>query len=409
MKTKLKLFHWKAINRLQQKQHGIIIAESRTIAERALFSRHLQQVKLQRDWSFFSKPKPSEICDLISQLAILLKSAVSLKNSLQILKQNCMNIELNQWLQNILQSIESGLSFAQALQHHARYLTHQERQLIQVGEMTGQLPEVCQRIAKQQQQNVALQRKLQKILLYPLLVLGISLLLTGLLLLFVVPQFAEMYANNQAKLPMFTLILLQISDILQQYWFALLSVFIVSIWGIRWLLQRSLWLNKQKVRFISQVFLLKDIVKLERLIRFSNALQLMLQSGVPLTQALFSFLPTQQSWQRQQSVPQGDLVLIEEVKQILNWVQQGYSFSESVSSELFPYQAQQMLQVGEKSGQLGLMLQQIAVSYQQQLEHKVDLLSQLLEPVLMLIIGGLIGLIMLGMYMPIFDMGAMIQ
>ena len=173
-------------------------------------------------------------------------------------------------------------------------------------------------------------------------------------------------------------------------------------------LQRSIWLNQFKAKLISSTPIFGNIAQLSRLVGFCRSLQLMLQSGIPLNQALSSFLPQTKSWQSSQKL-QGDFLLITEVQAILHWITQGYSFSASVGSTLFPMQAQQMLQVGEQSGRLGSMLQHIADNYQQQLEHKIDLLSQTLEPVLMLTIGTIIGLIMLGMYLPIFNMGALIQ
>ena len=134
----------------------------------------------------------------------------------------------------------------------------------------------------------------------------------------------------------------------------------------------------------------------------------MLQSGVALTPALNSCRPKQQTWQIQRTL-KGDILLQQEVRSILQWVSQGYPFSESVSSHLFPMEAQQMLQIGEKSGKLALMLRYIADNYQEKLNHQIDLLSQLLEPLMMLIIGSLIGIIMMGMYLPIFNMGSVIQ
>lgn len=134
----------------------------------------------------------------------------------------------------------------------------------------------------------------------------------------------------------------------------------------------------------------------------------MLQSGVPLKQALQSFLPQQKSWQIRPT-RQSDWALITQVEQMLTYIEQGYPLSHCLSSEFFPIQAQQMLRIGEQSGQLSTMLRHIANNYRQRLEHQIDLLSQLLEPVLMLIIGSLIGIIMLGMYLPIFNMGSIIQ
>ncbi len=410
---KLKLFKWRGINRLQQKQKGTIVAESAVIAQQQLMSRGLQHIKLQQNWQLNSNPKNAEVCALLSQLATLLQAAVPLKNSLQILLQHCTNIALNSWLRQLLKDIESGLAFSQALekQHLGKqhtYLTYQDRQLIRVGEMTGKLPTVCHEIAQHKQQALALQRKIRKILLYPLLVLGISLILTALLLLFIVPQFAAMYDNSSAQLPTFTQVLLTLSQGLQDYWLHLLICMTLTILFIRARLKHSPWFNRQKIRLINAMPVLNRIVQLSRLVGFSRSLFLMLQAGVPLNQALQSFLPQNPSWQRSPNV-QGDWLLIEEVQSILHWLQQGYAFSASVSGHIFPLAAQQMLQVGEQSGQLPKMLQFIANDHQQQLDYQIDLLSQMLEPLLMVIIGGLIGLIMLGMYLPIFNMGALVQ
>ena len=410
---KLKLFNWRGINRLQQKQKGTIVAESAVIAQQQLMSRGLQHIKLQQNWQLNSKPKNAEVCALLSQLATLLQAAVPLKNSLQILLQQCTNIALNAWLRQLLKDIESGLAFSQALEKQSvekqnQYLTYQDRQLIKVGEMTGKLPTVCHEIAQHKQQALALQRKIRKILLYPVLVLGISLILTALLLLFIVPQFAEMYDNSSAQLPTFTQVLLTLSQGLQDYWPHLLICMTLTILFIRARLKHSPWFNRQKIRLINAMPVLNRIVQLSRLVGFSRSLFLMLQAGVPLNQALQSFLPQNPSWQRSPNV-QGDWLLIEEVQSILHWLQQGYAFSASVSGHIFPLAAQQMLQVGEQSGQLPKMLQFITNDHQQQLDYQIDLLSQMLEPLLMVIIGGLIGLIMLGMYLPIFNMGALVQ
>ena len=410
---KLKLFKWRGINRLQQKQKGTIVAESAVIAQQQLMSRGLQHIKLQQNWQLNSKPKNAEVCALLSQLATLLQAAVPLKNSLQILLQHCTNIALNGWLRQLLKDIESGLAFSQALEKQTvekqnQYLTYQDRQLIKVGEMTGKLPTVCHEIAQHKQQALALQRKIRKILLYPVLVLGISLILTALLLLFIVPQFAAMYDNSSAQLPTFTQVLLTLSQGLQDYWLHLLICMTLTTLFIRARLKHSPWFNRQKIRLINAMPVLNRIVQLSRLVGFSRSLFLMLQAGVPLNQALQSFLPQNPSWQRSPNV-QGDWLLIEEVQSILHWLQQGYAFSASVSGHIFPLAAQQMLQVGEQSGQLPKMLQFIANDHQQQLDYQIDLLSQMLEPLLMVIIGGLIGLIMLGMYLPIFNMGALVQ
>ena len=403
-----KLFYYQAKNALQQTQKGSIVAESKQQAQFQLMNRGLANIKLQQNWQLNSKPKNAEISQLLNQLATLLQSAIPLKNSLQILQQNCTQLSLNAWLTQLLQAIESGLSFSQSIEQQGKYLTQQEIQLIQVGEMTGKLATVCGKIAAHRTQSVALQRKLQKIMLYPSMVLGISLLLTLALLLFIVPQFAEMYQGNNAELPTLTAVLLATSHFLKEDIYLVLFCLLIATLIYQFKLKQSPWFQQQKAKLISATPVFGKIQQLSRLVNFSQGLCIMLQAGVPLNQALESFLPRTQTWQTKKAVI-SDHVLDAEVRSILQWVSQGYAFSDSVSSDLFPMEAQQMLQIGEKSGKLGLMLQHIAENYQEQLNHQIDLLSQMLEPLMMVIIGSLIGIIMMGMYLPIFNMGSVVQ
>ena len=403
-----KLFYYRARNTLEQLQKGSIIADSIRAAEFQLMNRGLTNIKLQQNWQFNNKPKNAEISALLNQLAILLQSAISLKNSLQILQQNCTQLALNEWVEQLLQSIESGLSFSQSIERQGKYLTRQEIQLIQVGEMTGKLALVCGKIASHRNRSLALQRKLQKIMLYPSMVLGISLSLTLMLLLFIVPQFTEMYQSNNSELPTLTRVLLTMSNFLREelYILLLLSLFLGLFYHLKF--KQSPHFKQQKARIIALMPIFGKIQQLSRLVNFSQNLHIMLQAGVPLNQALNSFLPRAQSWQIKSPLT-SDAVLDGEVKSILQWVSQGYAFSDSISSRLFPMEAQQMLQIGEKSGKLALMLQHIAENYQEKLNHQIDLLSQMLEPLMMVIIGGLIGIIMMGMYLPIFNMGSVVQ
>ncbi|VTM24694.1 type IV pilin biogenesis protein [Stutzerimonas stutzeri] len=403
-----KLFYYRARNTLEQLQKGSIIADSIRAAEFQLMNRGLTNIKLQQNWQFNNKPKNAEISALLNQLAILLQSAISLKNSLQILQQNCTQLALNEWVEQLLQSIESGLSFSQSIERQGKFLTRQEIQLIQVGEMTGKLALVCGKIASHRNRSLALQRKLQKIMLYPSMVLGISLSLTLMLLLFIVPQFAEMYQSNNSELPTLTRVLLAMSNFLREelYILLLLSLFLGLFYHLKF--KQSPHFKQQKARIIALTPIFGKIQQLSRLVNFSQNLHIMLQAGVPLNQALNSFLPRAQSWQIKSPLT-SDAVLDGEVRSILQWVSQGYAFSDSISSRLFPMEAQQMLQIGEKSGKLALMLQHIAENYQEKLNHQIDLLSQMLEPLMMVIIGGLIGIIMMGMYLPIFNMGSVVQ
>ncbi|PJG83047.1 type II secretion system F family protein [Caviibacterium pharyngocola] len=405
--TKSKSYHWKATDRFGRKQQGLLVAGSLEAAQQTLLRQGFNQLKLSRNWSFSAQVKKTDVNALITQLATMLDSAIPLKEGLRILLQNCENLALYQWINALIADLESGLSFSQSLEKQGKYFSYQERQLIKIGELSGKLPQVCERIAAYRQQALALQRKLQKILFYPVIVLGVSLLLTALLLLFVVPRFAEMYQGNNAQLPAITEGLLILSEGLQQYFFHIIAIIGLTLYFLRLRLRRSIRLNRWKHKLIAALPIIGTIQHLSRIVGFSRSLHLMLHSGIPLNQALLSFLPPK-TYGKIESL-QGDWVLTDEIELILRRIQQGYAFSESVGTTLFPRQGQQMLQIGEKSGKLVPMLQYIADDYQRRLDHQADLLSQLLEPLLMVIIGGVIGVIMLGMYLPIFNMGAMIQ
>lgn len=407
-KSKMKLFKWKAVNQLQQKQQGMIVAKNEDIAKTLLFNRKLQNIKLQRNWQFSRKPKLNELYEFINQLALLLKASLPLKQSLLLLQRDCTIIQLNIWISEIISALDSGLSFSQSIEKQGKYFSQQELQLLKVGEMTASLPQVCHNIAQYRQRSLKLKRKVQKILLYPIVVFCISSILTILLLVFVVPQFAEMYEANHSQLPSFTVFLLALSELLQTYLLHSILLVVLCVIFIRIRLKHSQRLVRLKNQCIFYSPILGKITKLSRLINFSGTLSLMLYAKVPLNIALQSFLPKQASWQIQKSYV-GDQFLNQAIETALYWLNLGYSLSDSVSSDFFPLEAQQMLKIGEESGQVAQMLRHISEKYQQDLDHQVDLLSQLLEPMLMLIIGGLIGAVLLGMYLPIFNMGAMIQ
>lgn len=409
---KLKIYFWQGINHLQEREKGTLVAENLEQAHQILLQRGLQKIKLQRNWQLTQTATKGEVCALLNQLAILLNASVPLKTSLQILLQDCSNIGLNDWLRQIINDLNTGLSFSQALDKQGKYFNHQERQLVLVGEMTGQLAKLCAQIATNKERQLALQRKIQKILLYPMVVLSISIILTGLLLIFIVPQFSQMYGDNQESLPFFTYILLQLSYFLRYY--LLQMILLIVFLGIFLHLQykKSLKFKKCIAELIRKMPIIGKINQLGRLINFSHSLGLMLQAGIPLNQALSTFLvPTSSSSRSSQKTKNisNDFLLQKYVKHMLVGLERGYPLSTNLSSQLFPEQAKQMIQIGERSGKLAMMFNYIATANQQKLDHQIDLLSQLLEPLLMLIIGSLIGLVMLGMYLPIFNMGALIQ
>ncbi len=392
-------FRWRAINVFQEKESGEIIATDKQTAQKNLLQRGLKKIVVQRNWQFNITPSNQEIYQFFTQFATLLKASIPIKTALQIILQDCTNLELYDWISALIASLNQGYSLSYAINKENKYLTIQEISLIKVGEMTGKMPYLCEKIAYNQKQRLDLQRKIQKIMLYPSFVLGISLLLTLLLLIFIVPQFAKMYSDNQQTLPFFTLCLIWLSTFVRNQGIYLLVILISTIAFIKYFAPNQLRKLKQRIRY--SLPLLKAFNHLIRQLHVSQNLSLMLNAGIPLNEALNCFLLPNQQIQ--------DPILQKSIQQARVALLQGYAFSQVVNPQLFSRQAKNMLQVGEQAGTLPLMLENIAQSTQEKLDHQIALLSQLIEPLFMVVIGGLIGMIMLGMYLPIFNMGSFVS
>lgn len=232
-----------------------------------------------------------------------------------------------------------------------------------------------------------------------MVVLVISLLLTLGLVLFIVPQFAELYGESAEKLPFFTQILLNFSLFLRQFGLWLMLGFLVIFIAFKIIKKHSKKQKKTKL-WRENLPIFGELFRLSRLCNFSFSLSLMLKAGIPLPLALQSFLPYATTQ---------DPRLKRDIDKALKGLHQGYAFSTSLSPHFFPPAAKQMLQIGEQTGQLGEMLGRIGKDTQQKIDHQIEMLSQLIEPLLMVVIGSIIGVIMLAMYLPIFNMGSLIQ
>lgn len=393
-------FRWQGINTFQEKERGEIIAPNITAAQKQLLQKGLKHLTIQRNWQFNTSPSQQLIYQFFAQLAVLLNANIPIKTALQITLQDCTNIGLYCWVSALIHHLNQGYSLSYALEKENKYLTFQELSLIKVGEKTGDVPYLCNKIAENQKQRLNIQRKIQKIMIYPSLVLGISCILTLLLLIFIVPQFAQMYGERQQELPFFTQFLLHISQLIREtgiYW----SIFLITIIAsIKYLFPHLFSWVRQKLRYHLPFF--RHFNQLNRQYYLSQNLSLMLKAGVPLTEALRCFLSPKHSL-----LP--DPVLQNSIEKTCRALMQGYSFSLSLSSHLFSSQAKNMIFLGEKTGALPLMLEKISHNTQEKLDHEIALISQLIEPIMMVVIGMLIGAIMLGLYLPIFNMGSLIQ
>lgn len=250
----MKKFHWSGYDSLGRKEQGIIIGYDHDTVKLSLLERNYQNIRLQRLYSITHKATAQEISDMFQQLALLLEAHIPLKSALKIVQKNSLNIALYCWFDELLHSIEQGYSFSSALKNNEMYISYQERQLIHIGEKSGQLSKIIAQISEEKLASLKLKQKVQKIMLYPSVVLFISLILTALLLIFVVPKFALMYQNSQQQLPTLTSLLLVSSKLIREHAMMLMGIVIITALIYRYLLQKTLRQSYSWRRFLYSIF-----------------------------------------------------------------------------------------------------------------------------------------------------------
>ncbi|MDQ6575360.1 type II secretion system F family protein [Haemophilus parahaemolyticus] len=392
-------FHWKAVNRFQQKQKGKLLAQNQEELEQRLIKKGFQQIKISRNFIFPKNPKSEEVTQLISQLALLINAKLPLKQALSLILENTQNIKLYLWLEEIIRSIELGYSFSTSLENLNRYLDSQEIQLIKMGEMSGKLGIILENIAKSRSESEKLFSKVKKIMFYPVMVLVIALTLSIGMLVLIVPKFAELYSAKDKTLPFITEVLFFLSNLLIDNYTFMLFLFVLSGILLSFLAKKTTVITKIKYHILSNFPVFKNIIAQSRIIYFTQNVALMLNASLRLDLILETFLSNKQA----------DPILQKECQSVLTLIKQGYAFSECLNTDVFESQTVQMLSVGERSGKLAEMSEYVSQIYKKKLDDQLDILSQLLEPALMVILGGIVGTIIVGLYLPIFDMGSLVE
>ncbi|KAE9539283.1 type II secretion system F family protein [Ursidibacter maritimus] len=392
-------YRWKGLNRFQQKQGGKLLVTHKDEAEKRLLAQGISHIRIQRNFVLPTPPKQDDVTQIIHQLALLVQAHIPLKQALVMIKENCQQIRLFQWLQHLILQIESGYSFSQALEKLPFYLSHQEIQLIKMGETSGNLTTILCNMAESRSKSDKLNKKIKKILFYPAMILFISISLSLLLLIFIVPQFAELYDNKSKELPFITQLLFSFSQFLTNTIYGLFIFTLILCFLLYFINKKTKLLKRAKFLLLGRLPIFSQIIKQARIVFFCQNCSLMIDAHIRLNQILQAFQDTQSD----------DPILQEEVKFMLQLLQQGYRFYEGLNPTVFDTEMIQMIAIGEQSGNLSQMLHHISEIYQQKLDYQIDILSHLLEPMLMLIMGVIVGTIMLGLYLPIFDMGALVE
>ncbi|MFC0323484.1 type II secretion system F family protein [Gallibacterium melopsittaci] len=396
-------YNWRGKDRFHNRIKGSIIADDVSQARQRLAQQGIIVKTISKNWQLPTRLTLAIQIEFFLQLSLLLQAEVPLKQALQLLQEQCSHQSLYQLIKRCLHTLNIGLPLSHALQTEKNLLSPHEWQLLYSGEQSGQLANIIQQLAQNKRQQQQLQQQVKKILFYPVTMLTISFALTLFLLLFIVPTFADLYAQQQQLLPFLTQILIHCSYFLQQYLWILIALFSLGIFIGYFAFTH---LPNVKIYLLKMACIIPSIQKIYlniQTIHFFSILSTMLQAGITLQQSLTTFLP-----QHRFSSTQQHSLLEKEVRQCLVTLQQGLRFSDGLSHRFLQPQARQMIIIGENSGNLSKTLQYLATQSQQHLSTKIELFTKLLEPFLMLMIGTVIGIIIVGMYLPIFNLGNII-
>ena len=340
--------------------------------------------------------KPKDLTVFSRQFATMVNSGLSMLRCLYVLEEQTPNKKLARVIGDIRADVEAGISLSDALEKHPRVFSRLYVSMVRAGELGGILDEVLNRLAAQLEKEDSIRRAVKSAMVYPILIGSFAILVLFGMVLFLIPIFAGMYKElGDAKLPMLTRIMVMFSDLLRS-WYGLifLAAIIFIVWGLRRLKRtdrgRETW-DRMKLRIPMGI---GQIIRKLAVARFSRTLGTLISSGVPILQAIEI---TGQA--------AGNAVIENAMVQVQQSVKEGQSITKPLENvSVFPAMVTQMISVGEETGSLDAMLGKIADFYEDEVNASIKSLTSILEPILMLGVGGIVGVVVISMYLPIFNM-----
>jgi len=341
---------------------------------------------------------PKDLAVFFRQLATMMSAGVPLVQSFEIIGRGHDNAGMQELLLKVKGEVESGTSLADSLAKHPLYFDDLVISLVSAGEQAGVLETLLDKIATYKEKTEYLKAKIKKAMFYPAAVIVVAIIVTAILLIFVVPQFEALFSNFGADLPAFTRVVVNLSEFMQAYWWLMFGIFGAAIFGFLQGKKRSRKFGRILDRTILKLPIIGPIMHKAAIARYARTLSTMFAAGVPLVEALQSVAGAT-----------GNVVYSDAVLMMKDSVATGQQLTFAMNQTgLFPNMVEQMVAIGEESGALDSMLSKVADFYEQEVDDAVDALSSLLEPLIMSILGVLIGGLVVAMYLPIFKMGAAI-
>ena len=399
----MKQYTWEGTDKRGIKMKGVETAISDINLKLSLRKRGINEPRVRevRKPLFGSSGKnitTLEIATFIRQLATMMQSGIPMVQAFEIVAGGQKNPKMQNLLKGVGADIAGGTALSEALGKHPQYFDKLTQNLVYAGENAGVLDTVLDTIASYKENIETLKGKIKKALFYPAAVIAVAIIVSAILLIFVVPQFESLFQNFGADLPAFTMLIVKISRFVVAWWWliALIAVGLAIATGMTYRRSRGFveWVD----RMLLKLPIIGEVLHNSAIARFARTLAVTFKAGVPLVDALGTVAGAT-----------GSIVYEKAVLRIRDDVATGYPVNVAMKQvDLFPHMVVQMTAIGEEAGALDTMLFKVAEFYEQEVNNAVDTLSSLIEPFIMVIIGGLVGSMVVGMYLPIFKLGAAI-
>jgi type IV pilus assembly protein PilC len=400
--VKTSVFTWEGTNKQGAKVKGELSGVSPALVKAQLRKQGVNPQKVRKkSVSLFSagkKIKPMDIALFTRQMATMMKAGVPLLQSFDIIGEGFDNPNMRKLVDDLKQDVAAGNSFASALRKQPKYFDDLYCNLVDSGEQSGSLETLLDRVATYKEKTEALKAKIKKAMNYPIAVVLVAIIVSAILLIKVVPQFQDVFANFGAELPAFTLMVIGLSEALQEWWYVVLAALIGAAYAFKTAHQKSEGFRNGFDRFLLKVPIVGDILYKSAVARFARTLATTFAAGVPLVDALDSVAGAT-----------GNVVFRNATMKVKSDVSSGMQLNFSMrTTGTFPSMAIQMTAIGEESGSLDEMLAKVATFYEDEVDNMVDGLTALMEPMIMSVLGVLVGGLIIAMYLPIFQLGAVV-
>ena len=393
------LFAWEGMDRSGKRVKGETPAADEATVRAELRRLGITPAKIRKKTQVGRGRKKivsKDISVFSRQLATMMSAGVPLVQAFDIVGRGHDNPAMADLILSVKNDIQSGTALTLALAKHPLQFDELFCNLVEAGEQAGVLDTMLDKIATYKEKTESIKGKIKKALFYPAAVIIVAIVVTTVIMLFVIPQFKELFTSFGADLPAFTLLVISISNFMTEWWWGIGLALGAAGYGLAQSYKRSAKLREGVDRTMLRFPIIGPILHKAAIARFARTLSTMFAAGVPLVEALNSV-----------SGATGSVVYSEAVLGMRDKVATGQSLQLSMrQADLFPHLVIQMTAIGEEAGSLDAMLSKVADFYEEEVDNAVDSLSSLLEPMIMVIIGGLVGSLVVAMYLPIFKMAS---